>query len=146
MNKLLLPLALSCAAFTANAGDFTIQFFATSYHPTSSEKMNDKHKLLGIEYIDSNIGYSLSTFKNSYNKQSVMYMQSVYFDNDDHNYVFFLSAGVVTGYKDTGGICILELGEFCSAFGVGVIFTTYDIRPRVTLLGEALVFSLEYKW
>ena len=144
MNKILLSLA--CVVFTANAGDFTTQFFAASYHPTSSEKMNTKHKLLGIEYIESNIGYSLNTFNNSYNKQSIMYTQSVYIENHDQNYKFFLSAGVATGYKDTGSICIIEVGDFCSVFGVGVILTIYDIRPRITLLGEALVFSLEYKW
>lgn len=145
MNKLLL-LALVCAVFTANAGDFTLQFFAASYHPTSSEKMNGKHKLLGIEYIEDNIGYSLSTFDNSYSKQSVMYMQSFYIENYNQHYKIFLSAGVTSGYKNTGGICLLEVGDLCSIFGVGIVFTTYDARPRITLLGEALVFSLEYKW
>ena len=144
MKKILLPLV--CAVFTANAGDFTTQFYAVSYHPTSSEKMNKKHKLLGFEYIKDNIGYSLSTFENSYNKQSVMYTQSVYIENYDQDYKIFLLAGVATGYQDTGGICILELGDLCSVFGVGVILTIYDTRPRITLLGEALVFSLEYKW
>ena len=56
MNKRLLSLLLSYVVFTANAGDFTIQFYATSYHPTGSEKRNGKHKLVGIEYIDNNIG------------------------------------------------------------------------------------------
>ena len=133
MNKLLLALVLVCTVFTTYAGDFTIQFFAVSYHPTSSEELNRKHKLLGIEYIEDNIGYSLSTYKNSYNKQSVMYTQSVYIENHNRYYKFFLSAGVATGYKNTGGICIFEVGSLCSVLGAGIIFTTYDTRPRITL-------------
>jgi len=139
-------LALACTLFTAHAGDYSIQFFVASHHPTSNEKLNRKHKLLGIEYMESNLGYSLSTFKNSYNKQSVMYTQSVYIENYVQDYKFFLSAGVATGYKNTGGICILEIGSLCSVFGAGIIFTTYDTRPRIALLGQSLIFSLEYKW
>jgi len=144
--KELLILSLACAVFTSNASDLKIQFFAASYHPTSTEKMNGKHYLLGLDYIEDNIGYNLSTFRNSYNKQSVMYTQSLYIENHDPDYKIFLSAGVATGYKNTGGICIFELGNLCSVFGAGVIFTTYDMQPRITILGEALVFTLEYKW
>jgi hypothetical protein len=97
MNRLIL--LLTYTGFTANSGDFTMQFFATSYHPTSSEQLNRSHMLLGIEYIEDNIGYSLTTFKNSYNKQSVMYTQSAYIENYDNDYKFFLSVGLATGYK-----------------------------------------------
>jgi hypothetical protein len=115
MNKILLPLA--CAVFTANAGDFTTQFYAVSYHPTSSEKMNGSHKLLGVEYIKDNVGYSLSTFENSYNKQSVMYTQSVYIENYDLNYKVFLLAGVTTGYQDTcSGQLILATDLYSSQY------------------------------
>ena len=147
MNKRLLALVLAfaCIELTAHAGDYTLQFFATSYHPMSSEKTNGDHNLLGIEYIESNIGYSLSTFKNSYHKQSVMYAQSVYLENYDRHYSFFLSAGAATGYKNTGA-CIIEIGSLCSVFGLGIVFTTYDIRPRIAFIGEALVLSLAYKW
>jgi len=143
--KGLLILPLAYAALTANAGDLKLQFFAASLHPTTSEKMNGKHYLIGLDYIEDNIGYNLTTFNNSYNKQSVMYTQSLYIENNAQDYKIFLSAGVATGYQNTGGICILELGNLCSVFGAGVIFTTFDLQPRVTILGEALVFTLEYK-
>jgi len=142
----ILLLSLACAVFTTTASDYTTQFFVASYHPISNDKMNREHNLLGFEYIEDNIGYSLSTFKNSYSKQSVMYTQSVYIENHDQYYQFFLSAGIATGYKNTGGICIFEVGSLCSVLGAGVVFTIHDIRPRVTLLGGALLFSLEYKW
>ena len=108
--------------------------------------MNGEHNLVGIEYIEDNIGYNLTTFKNSYYKQTVMYTQSIYIENYNQDYKFFFSAGAATGYKDTGGICILEIDNLCGVLGAGVIITTYDLRPRFLVFGETLVFSLEYKW
>ncbi|WP_019026613.1 hypothetical protein [Colwellia piezophila] len=141
-----LLLCLACAVFTVNAGDYTTQFFAASYHPTTEKDLNKNHYLLGVEYIEDNIGYSLSIYKNSFYRTTVMYTQSLYIENDSNNYKFFLSVGAATGYQDTGADCLFELGNICSVLATGVIFTTYDIRPRITVLAQALVFSLEYKW
>lgn len=146
VSSVLLVLTLLAYSVTAKA-DVAVTFFGNSVHPFS-EGMNGEHELLGIEYLDTTedytVGYGISTFKNSYNIRSYMYTQTAYIHWDRFPLTTVLMAGVTTGYKNTATICIFETGVFCGVAGLGLQYDDLAIKPRVTLFGEAIVFSLSY--
>ena len=145
-KKLLGGILLACLTTTpALASEYSATFFATSAHPISSGEYNSKHNFVGIEYIENGVGYSISTFKNSYYKQSIMYSQTAYIDNNQ-DYKVFLMAGAVSGYEDTGAICLVKAGSICGTIGAGIVWQYHELQPRVTIFGEAVVFSLAYAW
>lgn len=130
------------------AAEYQFTFYGKAWHPTMSD-LNENNDLLAIEYIDTSgmnrIGYQLASYTNSYNKQSFMYTQSAYVDFNDHWSTIF-SAGVTTGYRDTGGTCLVESGDACGVVAIGLEYNKYKLVPRVTIYGPALVFTLSYQF
>ena len=143
----LVIIAVSLMTHKAHADDIALTFFGNSVHPFSDD-MNGKHELLGLEYLDTSesytVGYGVSTFINSYSIRGYMYTQTAYIHWDNYPLTTVLMAGVTTGYKDTGAVCIMEAGVLCAVAGLGIQYDTYAIKPRVTMFGGAIVFSLSY--
>jgi len=147
LKPILLMLALIVP--TASADEVNVTFFGQSTHLIEGD-FNDKHELFGVEYIDTSgdydTGHAVSSYVNSYNIQGYMYTYSLYSPYDAHKFRTIFTAGATTGYKDTGGVCIIEVGELCSVLAIGVEYGKYKLVPRITLFGPALVFSLSYKF
>lgn len=143
----LLIIAVSLMSHRAHADDIAVTFFGNSVHPFSDD-MNGKHELLGLEYLDTSesytVGYGVSTFINSYSIRGYMYTQTAYIHWDNYPLTTVLMGGVTTGYKDTGAVCIMEVGALCAVAGLGIQYDTYAIKPRVTMFGGAIVLSLSY--
>lgn len=139
--------AVSLMSPSAHADDVALTFFGNSVHPFSND-MNGKHELLGLEYLDTSesytVGYGVSTFINSYSIRGYMYTQTAYIHWDNYPLTTVVMGGVTTGYKDTGATCIMEAGALCAVAGFGIQYDTYAIKPRVTVFGGAIVFSLSY--
>jgi hypothetical protein len=144
VSLILLILMTACVAVPATA-EVNVTFYGKAWHPTLSD-LNENNDLIAIEYIDttdSKVGYVLASYTNSYNQQAFMYTQSLYIPHHEH-WETILSAGATTGYQDTGAVCIIELGDLCSVVSIGIQYSKYKFKPRVTIFGPALVFSLSY--
>lgn len=124
------------------AAEIDVTFYGKSWHP-ESDGQNEENELFAIEYRHNNIGYTLASYVNSHHVQAYMYQQSYYFQQTT-NWETLASIGVTTGYKNFKTPCLLEKGDFCGIASVGIQYNKYKLKPRVTVYGAALVFSLSY--
>lgn len=136
-------LLLSLLLTTTALAEVSVTTLGVSKH-FSSKDFNSNNKLLAIEYRENNRSYAIGSYVNSYYKRATMVTMSQYIPWDTIQLSTVLSVNITTGYENTPTICIVEVGKLCTVLGIGIEATLYKTKPRLTLFGEALVFSVSY--
>jgi len=118
----------------------TKHFFRTYEENEVDKRINENHNFIAVEYRRKNTGYSVSYFTNSYRRKSVMIDFAKYArlsDNFELSYRFGLS----TGYS-AGNYCIINGAKYCPIVSAGLAYTKYKVKPKISLIPNALAFSL----
>lgn len=135
--KTLLIILLSLPFYTwANDTEsfFELTYVAYSKHLITG-RYNTNHNFLGLEYRNDQHGIGVATFKNSYYDQSTLITYTKYWQLAN-SIEPSLSVGYVSGYNYT------NKGVIAS-----VAYTKYDnFRPKISLFGGVLVFSMSFKF
>ena len=91
---------------------------------------NETHNMIMVEHK----GLTVGTFKNSYHKNS----QVAGYTFRKGNYSALV--GMATGYSGDNE-CLVSIGKLCN-----IVALSYSLEPiKITLLGEALAISFEFK-
>lgn len=124
-----------------------ITYFAISEHFSDVPYNQYDHQFIGVTYKQGDRGYTLATFINSYYRRSVLVSYSHYWELST-NLEASASLGLATGYdsfdtcrKNKSGI------YFCPVVELGIKYTKFDsVQPKLSIFGEALVFSLSARF
>ena len=144
---LCLVLAIGCLSIKpAHSHDFEFSYYATAKHieskMNSTTEYNSDHNFFGLEYRTGNEGYSISSFTNSYYKQSYLIDYARYW----HPYTNIeLSArvGGVTGYGDAYDYC----GAVCPMVSVGVAYTGNNyVIPKLSFAPGVFILSFSMRF
>lgn len=111
-----------------------------SHHLTSNDyDYNEANKLFGVKYED----WVVATFQNSFYDQT--YMFGYDFNTQWYDLQFGLVTGVTYGY-DPEDVTFLNYKGFMPVVLPYVAYTGYNVVPTLGLLGNALIFTLEYRF
>ncbi len=142
-------LILACAASAVFAApvlaadhDFEITYKVWSQHIDTTTQYNAKHNFIGLEYRAGKHGFAISSFKNSYYKQSYLIDYARYWQPYDY---VELSAriGAVTGYGREYD-CVTQVCPFAS---VGIAYTAYNqLIPKLSFAPGVFVLSFSFRF
>ena len=131
--------------------DIEITYFLKSQH--FAEKMNDgndfnaNHNFIGVEYRDGKNGYSVSSFTNSYYKQSYLIDYARYWQPMD-NIEASVRIGVASGYD--GDFECTSSGtnvKICPVVSVVVAYTGINnVIPKLSLIPGAFTLSFSARF
>lgn len=117
----------------------TKHFFSTYEENQVDKKINESHNFLAIEYRNKNTGYSVSYFTNSYKRKSVM-IDFAKYARLSYNFELSYRFGLSTGYS-AGNYCIVNGAKYCPIVSAGLAYTKYKVKPKISLIPNALAFS-----
>lgn len=128
-------------ATSASAADLELTYYAKSEH-FSSLPFNEEHRFYGLEYRNDQRGVGVARFKNSYRRYSNMLSYTEYYQRG--KFEFSAGLGIATKY-DHGDECTKN--KYCPVPFVAVSYTKYKyVRPKLSVFGGALVFSLSARF
>ena len=148
MKNILLVGALALAGLSqvayAEEHDFEITYFVMSQHiesqMDSTTEYNRNHNFIGLEYRAGKHGYALSSFKNSYYKQSYLVDYARYWKYSA-NIELSARIGAATGYSY--GFC----GKVCPFASVGISYTgSRYIIPKLSFAPAVFILSFSMRF
>jgi len=142
-----LILAIACLSIKpASGAEYEITYYAVSKHIEpkmhSGMKYNGDHNFIGLEYRDDNYGVAISSFRNSYYKQSYLIDFAKYWQPYT-NIELSARAGAVTGYGDYYKHC----NKVCPFVSVGIAYTANKyIIPKLSFSPGVFVLSFSVRF
>lgn len=143
-----LILAIACLSIKpASSAEYEITYYAVSKH-MSKQKMNsttdfnNDHNFIGLEYRTGKHGFAISSFRNSYYKQSYLIDYARYWQWHT-NIELSARAGAVTGYGDDYGHC----NKVCPFLSFGIAYTANKyIIPKLSFAPGVFVLSFSMRF
>lgn len=138
---LLLTMMVGLLLFVASPAKAVNKFYEFTFYAKTAHlenvdyRYNTHHKFVGLEYRDNDYGIGASTFKNSFYRRSILIDVAKYW-HPTKNLETSLRLGYITGYTKTKVAAIASIA-----------YSGFDrLKPKVSLIGTALVLTISYKF